>query len=257
MSIALCPEIYLHLQCLPLVLKSLQKNVIVMFEVSLIQGLRKASLVLHFSTFGLDPIIIKVDVVKCRVQIGALRFVARFLVHDQVNSKIHCPGLFKVYETLKERGVCMADTNVNADILTNIEMLIRVDYFSKLILNQCRICGVNTFIFLAGVIPFVPLPKWSKPVVNQNQFHPIICDKKICNPPRETSMRDLEVIGIKDERFTYSEQVAVSQVMHDMCKTPEGYEVQLPFVSENRPSVNFRTACVQMNSLVNKFQSDV
>ena len=70
-------------------------------------------------------------------------------------------------------------------------------------------------------------------------------------------MWDLEVIGIKDERFTHSKQVAVSQVKHDMRKMSEGYEVQLPFVSENHPSVNFRTACAQMNSLIKKFKGDV
>ena len=140
---------------------------------------------IHLSTFGSDPVPTEMDVVKCRVQIGAHRLAAKFLIHDQVNREIHCLSLFKVYETLKDRGVCMADTNVNSDSSTNVEMLIGVDYFAKLVLSQCQICGVNTFIILSRVIPFRPLPEWSKPVVNRYKFNSIISDRVICNPPQK------------------------------------------------------------------------
>ena len=68
---------------------------------------------------------------------------------------------------------------------------------------------------------------------------------------------NLETIGIKDERFTHVEKVTVAKVTNELEKTDAGYQVKMPFRSSERPSVNYRTAYAQLNSLVAKFEKDV
>ena len=38
------------------------------------------------------------DVVKAKVQLGSYQFVAKFIVHDQVNTRIVSPGIHKIRE---------------------------------------------------------------------------------------------------------------------------------------------------------------
>ena len=70
-------------------------------------------------------------------------------------------------------------------------------------------------------------------------------------------MWNLETIGIKDERFTHIEKTTVAKVTSELKKTDAGYQVKLPFRSDDRPSVNYHTSYAQLNSLVAKFEKDV
>ena len=115
--------------------------------------------------------------------------------------------------------------------------------------------GVNSFITPGGLIPFGPLPVWSRPATSYNESR-LYCNRVLCEPPLE-SLWDLETIGISTERFTHDEKIAISSVVSEMEHNAQGYVVKLPFKSDERPANNLRNAHAQLNLLVARFKKDV
>ena len=115
--------------------------------------------------------------------------------------------------------------------------------------------GVHSFITPGGLIPFGPLPAWSRPAISYDESR-LYCNHVLCEPPLE-SLWDLDTIGISTERFTHDEKIAVSSVVSEMEHTAQGYVVKLPFKSDERPANNLRNAHAQLNSLVARLKKDV
>ena len=103
------------------------------------------------------------------------------------------------------------------------------------------------------MIPFGTIPKWalnneSTPYTGHYTCARIICESK---PELElTELWDLECIGITQEKLSPSERETVSIVRSSLEKSDKGYIVCLPFKDESRPSVNYRNAKGQLNSLI-------
>ena len=179
----------------------------------------------------------------------------KLIVHDNVNTEIVSPGIHKVTSMLANKGINLADRNVNGDKLRNVQLLIGVDYFNQIVISQKKVFGVNSFVTPGGLIPFGPLPSWSRPAISYDESR-LYCNCVLCEPPLE-SLWDLETIGISTERSTHDEKIAVSSVVSEMEHTAQGYVVTLPFKSDERPANNLRNVHVQLNSLVARCKKDV
>ena len=85
-------------------------------------------------------------------------------------------------------------------------------------------------------------------------FARIICESK---PELELiELWDLERIGITQENLSPSERETVSIVRSSLEKSDKGYTVRLPFKDESRPSVNYRNAKGQLNSVIQRVNLD-
>ena len=71
------------------------------------------------------------------------------------------------------------------------------------------------------------------------------------------SLWSLESIGIKKENYMTTESRTVDKVTSSLQHTPDGYSVNFPFKTEERPSSNYRVAYAQLSSIVQRFQNDV
>ena len=205
---------------------------------------------MSLSTFGTDPTPQVFHVIRAKMQIGSRRFTGKLIVHDNVNTEIFSPGIHKVVSMLANKGINLADHNVNGDKLCNVQLLIGVDYFNQIVISQKKVFGVNSFITPGGLIPFGPIPAWSRPANSYDESR-LYCNSVLCESPLE-SLWDLETIGISTERFTHDEKIAVSSLISEMEHTAQGYVVKLPFKSDERPANNLRNAHVQLNSLLAK-----
>ena len=153
----------------------------------------------------------------------------------------------------------MADDSVDCDMIRNVDVLIGVDYLPCFIMGQRRIKGVNLFVSSGDLIPFGPLPKWSLRASNSTNYgpQPTVCAKAVCEiDPNIERMWELETIGINKEDMSPTETLTVNQVKATTRKTNAGYEVRLPFKSDERPPVNYRIAKGQLNSLQERMQKD-
>ena len=210
---------------------------------------------MNLSTFGTDPTPQVFHVVRAKMQIGSRRFTGKLIVHDNVNTKIVSPGIHKVTSMLANKGINLADRNVNGDKLRNVQLLIGVDYFNQIVISQKKVFGVNSFVTPGGLILFGPLPVWSSPAISYDESR-LYCNRVLCESPLE-SLWDLETIGISTERFTHDEKIAVSYVVSEMEHTAQGYVVKLPFKSDECPANNLRNAHAQLNSLLARCKKDV
>ena len=87
------------------------------------------------------------DLVKVKVHLGKHKIPISLLVHDSAAmGYFNCPGLFEVAQRLKSKGFHLADHDITSDTLTGIEILIGVDYFTKLIVRQKRSQGTSLFV---------------------------------------------------------------------------------------------------------------
>ena len=123
---------------------------------------------IQLAAFGNNSTSCLLDIAKEKVQLGYRRFTAKLLLHDQVSMELNCPGIYEVSQQLERQEYQLAGHHITSDVLTEIEVLIGVDYFSCFIPHQRRAKGMNLFVTRdRGVIPFEPLPKWvSEQVTN-------------------------------------------------------------------------------------------
>ncbi|XP_068243740.1 uncharacterized protein [Palaemon carinicauda] len=76
------------------------------------------------------------DVVRVKVQAGTKGIKLNAVVCDHVNTSIHTPGQHNVYLRLQERGVKLADIDIESDTLSDIGLIIGVDYYNAFVYCQ-------------------------------------------------------------------------------------------------------------------------
>ena len=130
-----------------------------------------------------------------------------------------------------------------------------MDYFNQIVISQKKVFGVNSFVTPGGLIPFGPLPVWSRPAISYDESR-LYCNRVLCESPLE-SLWALKTIGISTERFTHDETIAVSSVVSEMEHTAQGYVVKLTFKSDEGPANNLRNAHAQLNSLLARCKKDI
>ena len=68
---------------------------------------------------------------------GGRRIPIKLLVHESTSmGYLNCPGIYNVAQTLEKQGHQLADHNITSDSLTDIELLIGVDYFAQFITRK-------------------------------------------------------------------------------------------------------------------------
>ena len=216
----------------------------------------------HLSTFGNDTALHCLDLVKLKVQVGRRHIPIKLLVHDSASmGYLNYPGIYNVAQTLEKQGHQLADRNITSDSLTGIELLIGVEYFAQFITKPKRASGISLFVTRGGgVIPFGTIPRWAIHNESSNAYagnytHArIICESK---PELELSeLWDLECVGITQDDLSPTEREIVSIVRSSMEKSDAGYIICLPFKDTVRPSVNYRNAKGQLNSLIQRLSHD-
>ena len=90
---------------------------------------------MNLSTFGMDPTPQVFHVVRAKMQIGSRRFTGKLIVHDNVNTEIVSLAIHKGTFMLANKGINLADHNVNGDKLRNVQLLIGVDYFNQIVIS--------------------------------------------------------------------------------------------------------------------------
>ena len=140
---------------------------------------------MNLSTFGTNPTSQVFHVVRAKMQIGSRRFTGKLIVHDNVNTEIVSPGIHKVTSMLANKGINLADRNVNGDKLRNVQLLIGVDYFNQIVISQKKVFGVNSFVTPGGLMPFGPLPAWSRPAISYDESR-LYCNCVLCESTLES-----------------------------------------------------------------------
>ena len=108
---------------------------------------------------------------------------------------------------------------------------------------------------MGGVIPFGTIPKWAFNNESNAYTGHYTCARIICESKPElelTELWDLECIGITQENLSPSERETVSIVRSSLGNSDKGYIACLPFKDELCPSVNYRNAKGQLNSLMQR-----
>ena len=202
------------------------------------------------------------DIIKVKVQVGKHRIPIKLLVHESASmGYLNCPGIYNVAQALEKQGHQLADRNITSDSLTGVELLIGVDYFAQFITRQKRASGISLFVTRGeGVIPFGIIPKWAIHSESSNGYKGnFTCARIICESKPElelTELWDLERIGIKQDSLSPTKRETVSIVHSSMEKSAAGYIVRLPFKDSKRPSINYRNAKGQLNSLIQRVNHD-
>lgn len=217
---------------------------------------------LRLTAFGNKTEHTSCDVVKVTIRIGSQRIVISAVVHDEVNTIIHVPGITKVVETLKGKGIKLADPNINSDTVDNIGLVIGADYYSKFVSNSSFYSGVTLLSSPAGSIIFGPMPKWAfnSQSVNAINVQNVFCARVGVQSfeselEQVNNLWNLDVVGIKNETLTPEESQSLLHFEKTCQKLGNQYFVELPFKSDERPATNYRKSYGQLISLSKSFKS--
>ena len=106
------------------------------------------------------------DLVKVKIRLGKLKIPIALGAYLFMIAPLWAIStvlvLTKLNKNLERKGFYLADRSLTSEALTGIELLIEVDYFTRLILRQKRSLGTSLFVTKGGgVIPFGLLPKWA------------------------------------------------------------------------------------------------
>ena len=101
----------------------------------------------NLSRFGNETESCMLDLVKFKVRLGKHKILITLLVHDSAAmGYLNYLGLFDVAQRLESKGFHLADHDITSDALTDIEILIGVDHFTRLIVRQKRSQGTSLFV---------------------------------------------------------------------------------------------------------------
>ena len=215
---------------------------------------------LKLTTFSNETQHLWCDVVRLVVRIGVQRFVIYAVVYDEVNTNLHAPGLTRVVETLKDRGIKLADPCITSDNVSDIGLVIGADYFARFVTNISCHSGVTLLTSPAGSIIFGSIPKWA---VNPQSVGSVQAQRATClrvgieildsELDQVENLWSLDVVGIKSETFTPEETQSLYHFESTCKKVENQYFVELPFKSDERPASNYRRAFGQLMSLGKSF----
>ena len=135
-----------------------------------------------------------------------------------------------MHRDLKKRGVKLADPNIRSETLSDIQILIGVDYFDKVVTTIRRIGSYSALVTPAGIAPYgqTHVKSSSQDFVNStSQVH---CSRLVVDTTPQLSRIDvdydeslaklnysveqlwsLDTIGIKSEQYTTNEQATVER----------------------------------------------
>ena len=95
------------------------------------------------------------------MRLGGLRTSVILAVHDGVHSHIYSPGLGATANHLRKHNVQLADRNIRSDVLTNVQIIIGVDYLHRFIKGVWSKRGVQLWDTPGGAVVHGPLPRWA------------------------------------------------------------------------------------------------
>ena len=81
---------------------------------------------------------------------------------------IHPPGLVDLADKLREKGVKLADQNLDSDVINNIDVMIGIDYYHDFIKGFNRQYGVNLLNSSGGKLICGPIPSSFVPSSNSS-----------------------------------------------------------------------------------------
>ncbi|MEL7522847.1 MAG: hypothetical protein AAGJ80_14735, partial [Cyanobacteria bacterium J06553_1] len=208
--------------------------------------------------------------VNAEVIMGGRYFRFQAVVKDEINTNIHTPGMNRVANHLRKRGVYLADVYRN-DITTDVDMLIGADNYFQVVNGQHRVDGVNLIKTPAGSMISGPI----KGVMNdapgtvQNvtvlrlgeNFDPITDRQIECQVDDQlkhaNKLWDLDAIGIKDTEVLIEDSVAQEDYIRTVKYDGKQYSVDLP-LKANRSVIptNKGPAMAQLKNLLVKLKRD-
>ncbi|XP_064088331.1 uncharacterized protein LOC135202801 [Macrobrachium nipponense] len=201
------------------------------------------------------------DVVRVIVRAGTKRIKLNEVVCNHVNTSIHTPGLHNVYLRLQERGVKLADKNIESDTLSDIGLIIGADYYNAFVYCHDKYDDVCLLGSTAGAVIFGPIPNWACNVISDDEnvrsvinTQSIVCSRVTAsiNPldgEDISRLWSLDTIGIGKDARSYNDQAAIEHFNETIVKTDNKYTIDLPFKSDARPPTGYRKALGQLYSL--------
>ena len=219
-----------------------------------------ADIPIQLKAFAHGPKPVTLPLVQGKIILGRSKVKVNLLAHDNVDNDIHVPGILSVVNFLKDKGIQVADREIDSDIISDIQIVIGSDYLNYFVHGLRKHFGVSTFRSPAGAMIFGRMPPWAKCCLHNqtsSSVSSIFCARILVDFPSDVErIWQLDAIGIVDSVVSPEQKAAIQQVKSSISKIGNQYSVRLPFRSDERPSVNYRIAKGQLNSLRNRCERE-
>ena len=208
-------------------------------------------------------------VVNPVVTLGKTIQPIKAVVLDSLDVNIHSPGLLDLADMLREKGVKLADSSLNSDVINNIDVMIGTDYFFKFIKGIDHKYGIDLLTSSGGKLISGPIPSNITPSSSASDIamHVTVMRVTENHSPLSTvdlveegntdihKLYDLETIGIQPSEMAPDDKLTLESYMNSVKYEDGQYWTRLPW-KLNGPMLpnNFRMALGQLYSLIDNLR---
>ncbi|MEL6606114.1 MAG: reverse transcriptase domain-containing protein [Cyanobacteria bacterium J06614_10] len=217
------------------------------------------------SGFGHMEPLTKYELVKVHLILGNRRGFVMAHVVEELNRKIHAPGLLQAADLLRSHDHPLAD-NITSDSVTDVELLIGGDYYTQFLYGQTNLCGVNVINSAAGYLIFGPVCSETSSLTSQVNSvivariatesppvdHRIDAIEDGCLPVHK--LWDLEAVGINATAPSPQDEDAYQSYLNSLLYLDK-YYARLPWKRDHDPLPhNYGQALGQLHALTSSLR---
>ena len=190
------------------------------------------------------------DVIKLIVSLGKRKACISALVVPTLPNAIQTPGLTETANDLRGNNVKLAD-QYDSDTVTDIDIMIGGDFYSKFINGITNRCGINLLKTSAGYVIYGPVLSNIPVQTRDVQLHHItVADFTVfTEEPPIHKLWDLDSIGINACAPTPQDEDAYQNYL-DTVEYTDRYYTRLPWKKDHPPLPNnYKMAVGQLHAL--------
>ena len=192
----------------------------------------------------------ELDVIRLIASLGKRRERISAVVVPALPNSIQTPGLIEAANDLRCKDIKLAD-QYDSDTVTDIDIMIGGDFYSKFINGLTNRCGINLLKTSAGYVIYGPvssnIPVETRDVQLQ---HISVADFTVfTEEPPLHKLWDLDTIGINATAPTPQDDVAYRNFL-DTVEYTDRYYTKLPWKKDHPPLPNnYKMAVGQLHAL--------
>ena len=208
-----------------------------------------------------DSEAIEYPIVQFTLTLGNCKCQVSAIVLERAVAPINVPGLSATYKKLKRKGVRLADHNIIQDLITDIGLTVRADYYADYVHGIVKKYGICLCKTSRGHMIFGPLQQKELLAASTESYTTVTVNFVVSVPIEDeftyvSKLWELDVIGINPKAKKPEDKFAYETYLNSVVYDNHQYWARLPWKPDHDSlPTNYRMAAGQLQALLHSLES--